>query len=140
MTEYGSGGIGGGLVHQHDWDAVPDRVDAAALGTLQTLSLVFQHQRLLADWAHQDVEQVLGNHGRILRFSCQPARTSRALTAKSAKKCRKDRNRNTIGFFFFASFARPLRVLCASFARPLRFPLRPLRPLRLSSFGRDGLR
>jgi hypothetical protein len=75
MTEYVSrknqdrselGWIGDGLVHQHDRNAVPHRVYAAALGTLQTLSILLQLQRLLAGGADQDIKQVLRNHGRIL--------------------------------------------------------------------------
>ena len=54
--------IDDGFVDQHDWDAVPYRVNAVALAALQTLSVVFQRQRLFADRADQDVEQVLGNH------------------------------------------------------------------------------
>jgi hypothetical protein len=63
-----SGWIGDSFIHQHDWDSVPDRINAAALGALQIFSFIFQRQRLLADWAHQDIEQILGNHGKILRL------------------------------------------------------------------------
>ena len=73
MTEYGSQGrvisgwiisgwINNGFIHQHDGNSVPHRVDAAALGALQTLALVFQGERFLADGTDQDVEQVLRNH------------------------------------------------------------------------------
>ena len=69
MTEYGSQGrvisgwINHGSIHQHDGNSVPHRVDAAALGALQALALVFQGERFLADGTDQDVEQVLRNHG-----------------------------------------------------------------------------
>ncbi len=60
--------INDGFVNQHDRDSVTHRVDAAALGALQTLPLVFQGERFFADGTNQDVEQVLRNHGGILRF------------------------------------------------------------------------
>ena len=87
--DIGSGRVGDGFVHQHDRNSVPNRVDAAALGALQTLSFVFQRQRLFAHRAHQDVEQVLGNHGKILRFLCQ-LKNGKNLTAKDEKEAAKD--------------------------------------------------
>jgi hypothetical protein len=57
-----SGRINDGFIDQHDRNSVPHRVHSAALGTLQTLALVFQGKCLLADRADQDVEQVLRNH------------------------------------------------------------------------------
>ena len=65
-----SGRIDHSFIRQHDGNSVANRVDAAALGTLQTLALVFQCERFLADGTDQDVEQVLRNHGGILRFLC----------------------------------------------------------------------
>ena len=61
-----SGRIDRSFVHQHDGDAVPHRINAAALGALETLPFVFQYQRLFADRADQNFEQVLVNHGGIL--------------------------------------------------------------------------
>jgi hypothetical protein len=63
MTQYVSGRIGDRLVDQHDRDSIPNRVDPATLGTLQTFAFVLERQRLFTDWADQDVEQVLRNHG-----------------------------------------------------------------------------
>src|SRR4029077_6397754 len=81
LRVFGSGRIGDGFVHQHDRNSVPDRIDAAALGALQTLSFVFQRQRLFAHRAHQDVEQVLGNHGEILRDFSASVKAGKSLTA-----------------------------------------------------------
>jgi hypothetical protein len=78
-----SGRIGDGLVDQHDRDIVPDRVNAPALPALKTLSFVFQHKRLFADGADQDVEQVLGNHGED--FTPFLGERRKSLTAKIAK-------------------------------------------------------
>jgi hypothetical protein len=91
LQDIALGRIDDGFVDQHDWDAVPYRVNAVALAALQTLSVVFQRQRLLADRADQDVEQVLGNHERILRLFRRGKRGEKSLTAKDAKKDRKDR-------------------------------------------------
>lgn len=62
-----SRGINDGFIHQHDRDVVPHRVDAPALGALQAFSGLFELQRLLADWADQDVQQILRNHASIVR-------------------------------------------------------------------------
>ncbi len=57
-----------GLIDQHDRDIVLDRIDAVALGALQTLGILSVLERLLAGRADQDFEQFFGNHDlRIVR-------------------------------------------------------------------------
>jgi hypothetical protein len=72
MTQCGfrqdSGRIDRSFVHQHDGDVVPHRIDATALAALQALASVLQYQRLFADRADQNIEQILGNLGSILRL------------------------------------------------------------------------
>ena len=58
-----SGRIDNGFVNQHDWDVVPNRIYAATLTALQTLSFVLQSEGFLADWANQHIQQILRNHG-----------------------------------------------------------------------------
>ncbi len=112
MTQYVSGRIGHGLVHQHDRDSIPNRVDPAALGTLQTLSFVLQRQRLFTDWADQDVEQVLRNHGGILRFWWRGQQSAKAFYRKGRKdKAAKIAKKKSLPVFF-AIFAAFLCVLC----------------------------
>ena len=50
------------LIHEEYRDAVPDGIDAVAFAALQGLSLVRQHEALLAQRAYQDVKQVRRNH------------------------------------------------------------------------------
>jgi hypothetical protein len=55
-------GVDHGLVHQEVGNVVPDRIHPPTLPTFQTLAAVFENERFLANRAHQNVEQVLGNH------------------------------------------------------------------------------
>jgi hypothetical protein len=57
-----SGGVDNGFVNQHDWDVVPNRIYAATLATLQTLSFVLESEGFLADRANQHIQQILRNH------------------------------------------------------------------------------
>jgi len=61
--------IDDGLIDQENWNVVPNRVDAAALGALQAFPSFFEHQRFSAQRANQDVEQVPRNHGGILHLA-----------------------------------------------------------------------
>ncbi len=54
-----SGGIHRGLVDQQNRNVVPDRVNPPTLVTLEDFRVHLQYQRLLANGAYQDVEQVL---------------------------------------------------------------------------------
>ena len=57
-----------GFIDQHDGNIVFHRIDAVALGALQTLRTLAVHERLLAGWANQNVEKIFGNHnGRVVR-------------------------------------------------------------------------
>ena len=56
------------FIHQKDGNVVTHWVDAMALGTLETLAGFLLHQRFLAHRAHQNVEEILGNHFDILRL------------------------------------------------------------------------
>lgn len=51
-------------IHEHDGDVVLDGVDTAALAAFQALAVGIQDDGLFADGADQQVEQILGNHGR----------------------------------------------------------------------------
>lgn len=62
-----SGRINRGFIHQKDRDVIPHRIHPPALAALQALLIALNNQRLLADWANQDIEKVLGNHADILR-------------------------------------------------------------------------
>ena len=73
-----------GLVREQDRDAVANRVRSAALAALQGLPLILQDERFLADWADQDVEEVLGNHERgFYAFCPRWHQALEILTAKS---------------------------------------------------------
>lgn len=50
------------LINQENGYVVPDRIDPVALAALQTLAILLERQRLFAEGADQDVEQILGNH------------------------------------------------------------------------------
>jgi hypothetical protein len=56
-----------GLVHQQNRNVIAYRICPEAGATLQTLAVGFECERLFADGTNQNIEQVLGNHGRILR-------------------------------------------------------------------------
>src|ERR1700690_675508 len=58
------GSLDRSFVHQQDGNVVPYRISTMARRALQTLAAVFrpQLQRLLARWADQYVEPILGNH------------------------------------------------------------------------------
>ena len=61
-----SGRVDNRFVNQHDWNIVPNGIDAATLATLQTLSFVLQGEGFLADWANQHIQQILRNHGTAM--------------------------------------------------------------------------
>jgi len=67
LTSWGrgkaSGGVNFGGIHQHDWDVILNRVDAAALATFKTVSGGIERNRFLAYWTNQYVEQILSDHG-----------------------------------------------------------------------------
>jgi hypothetical protein len=65
--DWWSGWLGRGLINQKDRNVVAYRIDAAAFSTFQALAILFQHERLLANRANEDVEKVLGDHSGILR-------------------------------------------------------------------------
>jgi len=62
VTEYGSGRLGNSLIDKQDRDVVSNRISSPTLSTLQALALILENKRFLADWADQDVEQILRNH------------------------------------------------------------------------------
>ena len=63
-----SGGIGDRFIDQQNRNIVANWVDASTLRALQAFSSFLEQQRFLAHRANQDVEQVLRNHGSILRL------------------------------------------------------------------------
>jgi hypothetical protein len=67
------GRVGNGLINQQDGYVIPNWVDPVTLPTLETLPVVFEHQRLLAERTDQDVEQVLGDHGGEIVRPCSAA-------------------------------------------------------------------
>ena len=69
-----SGRIDRSFVHQHNGDAVPHRINAAALGALEALApvFVFEYQRLFTHGADQNLEQVLGDHGKHSTLRDEP--------------------------------------------------------------------
>jgi len=58
-----SGGIGYGFVDQQNRNVVPNWINPLACTAFQTLSVLFQSERFLADGTDQDVKQVFGDHG-----------------------------------------------------------------------------
>jgi hypothetical protein len=56
-------GVNRGGIEQHDRNVILNRVNTAALTTLQALPIRIQHHWLLAKRADQHVEEVLRNHG-----------------------------------------------------------------------------
>jgi hypothetical protein len=61
-----SGGVDFGFIHQKNGDVIADGIDSATLGAFQAFAISEDSQRLLADWANQNVEQILRNHQGIL--------------------------------------------------------------------------
>jgi len=61
-----SGGVDFGFIHQKNGDVVADGVNPAALGAFQAFAISLHSQRLLADGANQDIQQVLRNHDGIV--------------------------------------------------------------------------
>jgi len=59
-----SGGVGCCFVHQKDRDVVTNRIHTFTLAALQALAVLLLDKRLLADGTNQNVEKVLGNHGK----------------------------------------------------------------------------
>ena len=57
-----SGRVDNRFVNQHDWNVVPNGIDAATLTALQTLTFVLQSEALFANRADQHVQQILRNH------------------------------------------------------------------------------
>jgi hypothetical protein len=57
-----------GLVHQQNRNVIAYRICPEARATLQALAVGFENERLFADGTNQNIEQILGNHGRILRL------------------------------------------------------------------------
>lgn len=57
-----------GLVHQQNRNVIAYRICPEAGATLQALAVGFEYERLFADGTNQNIEQFLGNHGRILRL------------------------------------------------------------------------
>jgi hypothetical protein len=66
-----SGHFNRGGVDQQNRDVVLNRIDAAAFATLQAFGFVLQRERLLANRANQNIEQILANHTALI---LQPAR------------------------------------------------------------------
>jgi hypothetical protein len=61
-----------GLVHQQNRNVIAYRICPEAGTALQALAIGFECERLFAGGTNQNIEQILGNHGRILRL--QPPR------------------------------------------------------------------
>jgi hypothetical protein len=61
-----SGSFDLGLIHQQNRNVIADGVNPVALTTFQAFAVSFQGQRLLADWANQNVQQILRNHEQIV--------------------------------------------------------------------------
>ena len=57
-----SGGIDYRLIDEHDGDIVANGIESVALCTLQTRAASFDLERLLADRADENIQQVLGDH------------------------------------------------------------------------------
>jgi len=69
-----SGGLGNGLVDKQDRNVVPNRVNPMTLATLQALAFILENKWFLADWADQDVEQILGNHKKDFTLLFKPTK------------------------------------------------------------------
>jgi hypothetical protein len=55
-----------GFIHQQNWNVIADGVNPAALGAFQAFAISLHSQRLLADRANQNIQQILRNHERIV--------------------------------------------------------------------------
>jgi len=73
-----SGRIDHRFIDQQNRNVIPHRIDTTTLRALQALAVIFEDERLFAFRADQDFEQILGNHGVILR-SCRASRIDFAL-------------------------------------------------------------
>src|SRR5262249_35703944 len=62
------------FVYQKDGDVVTHGVDPLAAGALQTLRILPHFEGMFACGADQNFEQVLGNHGSILRDAMPASR------------------------------------------------------------------
>jgi hypothetical protein len=67
------------LVHQKDRDVIPDRIDAVTGVAFQGFRVRLENERLLANRADQDFQQVLRDHGRIVRQGAARKRGGAAL-------------------------------------------------------------
>ena len=62
-----------GLIYQQNRDVITDRIDPVALAAFQAFAVSFYSQRLLTQRANQNIQQILGNHVRIVlqsRLQC----------------------------------------------------------------------
>jgi hypothetical protein len=59
-----SGRVDGCLIHQKDRDVVTNRIHTFTLPALQALAIFLLDKRLFADGTNQNVEEILGNHGK----------------------------------------------------------------------------
>ena len=66
LTGSDSGGIDRRLVNQQNWDAVADWVNTTTFGAFQAFAIALHRERFLAEWADENVEQILLNHERIV--------------------------------------------------------------------------
>jgi len=57
-----SGTLDRGFIDQHDGNVVLHGINPVALRTLQAFRILAVVEGLLAGWAHQDFQQILGNH------------------------------------------------------------------------------
>jgi hypothetical protein len=56
----------GRFIDKHDWDVILDSVDTVALGALQALRILAVFERLLVGGAHQNLQQIFGNHDQTI--------------------------------------------------------------------------
>ena len=59
QTTYGDSFLHGRFVHQQNRNIVAHRIDPLALATLEALTSFLLHQRLLANWTHENFEKIL---------------------------------------------------------------------------------
>ena len=64
-----SGYVDLGFAYQQNGDVIADGVNPAALGAFQAFAVSRNSQRLLTRRANQNIQQVLGNHVRIVLHS-----------------------------------------------------------------------
>ena len=58
--------IDGSRVDKQNRDVILNGIDATTDSTLQTLPILFEDQRLLANRADENIEKILGNHGALI--------------------------------------------------------------------------